>query len=253
MADYINTIFGQFRSYDFFINLGSIIGSVILIILYFRKSKSWKTAISVYVFSLVIVELGFFTGGFVRGLSYGDADSLMDVLKLFVENRGSHFIGRVILVLWAFPLLFCLIFRKIKTEWRDYIDILCVFLAFQHIFNRVACLFNGCCCGKYYDGIFSFRYNVEGGFGPGYAYPVYPTQLFEIICMIILFATLLIMHIRRKRLLFVFTMGFSITIFISEFMMSTSGVVYIAGLSVIQYAAIVLLITGIVMSVWKKG
>lgn len=252
MAEYINTIFGQFRSYDFFINLGSILGSVLLIGLYFRKSKSWKKAISVFILSLVIVELGYFTGNFVRGLSYGEVNSIRDVFHLFVEKEGNHFIGRVLLVLWLFPPVFCLLFRKSKREWMDYLDLLCIFLAFQHIFNRIGCFFNGCCCGEYYDGIFALRYHVEGKSGPGYAYPVYPTQLFEIICMILLFIILFILYIRKKRLLYIFVIGFSVTIFLSEFMMNKQGVVLIAGLTVIQYAAILLLVTGIVMAVCKK-
>ena len=40
-------------------------------------------------------------------------------------------------------------------------------------------------------------------------------------------------------------MGFAVCIFLSEFMMDQTGVLLIAGLSVIQYAAIVLFVTGI--------
>lgn len=252
MAEYIDTFFGQFKSYDFFINLGSIIGSIILIGLYFRKNKSWKKTIAVYVLSLAIVELGYFAGNFVRGLSYGETDSIRAVLDLFIQRKGNHFIGRVIFTMWVFPPFFCLLFRDLRKEWKDYLDLLCIFLTFQHAFNRIGCLFNGCCCGKYYNGIFTLRYHVEGKSGPGYAYPVYPTQLFEILCMILLFIILIVLYIKKKRLLYVFITGFSVTIFLSEFMMNKQGVVMIAGLTVIQYAAVLLLFTGIVMAVRDK-
>lgn len=252
MAEYINTFFGPVKSYDFFINLGSILGSVLLIFLYYMKSKSPAKAIKIFILSLVIVELGYFTGSIVRGLSYGDIRNISDVARLFVEKQGNHFIGRVLLVIWIFPPLFSTFFREIKQQRWEYLDILCIFLTFQHIFNRIACLFNGCCCGEYYNGIFALRYKVSGKNGPGYAYPVYPTQMFEIICMVLLFILLIILHIKNKGLLLTFVTGFSFTIFISEFMMNKQGVILIGGLTVIQYTAVILLISGIFLSVYKR-
>ena len=33
---------GGIEAYDFFINLGSVIGSILLIVLYYCKNRSWK-------------------------------------------------------------------------------------------------------------------------------------------------------------------------------------------------------------------
>lgn len=246
MLEYI----GGIRSYDLFINLGSVLGSILALFLYYRKSRSWKKALSVFLLSLVIVELGFFAGRLVRGLSYGDGESLYTLLT---SPQGNHFIGRVLFTVWVFPAAFCLIFKKEKEEWRDYLDLLCIFLTFQHIFNRIACLFNGCCTGKYYDGIFALRYHVKGKSGAGYSYPVYPTQMFEMVCMIVLLAVLLFLYRRHRRLSGVFCGGFALTIFASEFMMNKQGVMLFAGLTAIQYAAVLLFLTALSGRIRRKA
>lgn len=241
---------GRVRSYDLFINLGSIVGGMLLLFLYRRKSGSWKKALQVFLISFLILELGFFAGRLVRGLSHGDGES---VFTLLAEYQGNHFIGHVLFAMWVFPVIFCAAFRREKEEWRDYLDLLCIFLTFQHIFNRLACLFNGCCAGKYYSGLLALRYHVEGKSGAGYSYPVYPTQLFEIVCMLLLLAVLFLLYRKGKRLSGMFCIGFALTIFTSEFMMDQQGVLCFAGLSVIQYAAILLMLTAAVCGICGKA
>ena len=63
MLEYI----GGIESYDFFINLGSVLGSILLIALYYHKSRSWKKTTAVYLLSLVILQAGMFAGRLVRG------------------------------------------------------------------------------------------------------------------------------------------------------------------------------------------
>lgn len=210
---------------------------------YWQESRSWKKTIVVYLISLAALELGAFFGRLVRGLSYGTKDP---VWELLTKEQGTHFIGRVIFVLLFFPLAYRLIYRTRSREWIAYLDLLCIFLAFQHMFNRMACLFEGCCMGKFYRGPFAFKYSWGRGTGAGYSYSVYPTQLFEAVCMLVLFLALLYLHKRRKRLLFVFCICFSTVIFISEFMMEGTGTIRVMGCSVIQYAAVLLMgMTGI--------
>ena len=135
--------------------------------------------------------------------------------------------------------------KRKSFQWTGYLDLLCVFLAFQHIFNRIACLCEGCCMGKPYSGIFAFWYRANGKSGAGFSYPVWPVQIFEISGMVILLILFFALHTKKKHFADVFSMGFAVCIFLSEFMMDQTGVLLIAGLSVIQYAAIVLFVTGI--------
>ena len=78
MLEYI----GGIESYDFFINLGSVLGSILLIALYYHKSRSWKKTTAVYLLSLVILQAGMFAGRLVRGLSYGEEWNLVLSLQL---------------------------------------------------------------------------------------------------------------------------------------------------------------------------
>ena len=127
-------------------------------------------------------------------------------------------------------------------------DRYCMFLIFQHIFNRIACFYNGCCVGRYYDGIFALRYTGTGS-GAGYSYPVYPAVLFECISMIVLFIIGLIRIKKKKNMTKLFEIVFGLVIFLSEFMMDHSGTIQIAGLTIVQYAALLLIILGITKKV----
>lgn len=238
-------------SYYLIINIGSILGAVFLLSLYWKKSRSWKKAIVVLLISFVVIEAGDIGGRLVRVLSYGDG---LNIWELFTKEQGTHFIGRVIFAVLFFPWAYRLVYRHTKREWMEYLDLLCIFMTFQHIFNRIACLSYGCCMGKSYNGFLAFRYPAGSGTGAGYTYPVYPTQLFEIACMVLLLVLLLVLHRRKQRLLYVFCGVFSITIFLSEFMMDTRGTILIQGFSVIQYAAVLLAgIAGIYLIAVRKG
>ena len=231
---------GTMDSYYFFINLGSVLGSILVLILFYQKNHSFQKTAAVYLLALAVLEAGMFAGRLVRGFSYGEEWNLFQIIT---QPNGNHFIGRVLFVMWCFPVLYRVIFRKEK--WLEYLDLLCIFLAFQHIFNRIACLCEGCCMGKPYSGIFAFQYHVDGKTGAGFSYPVYPTQIFEILCMIFLLVLLFVLRARKKHLADVFCMGFAVCIFLSEFLMDQTGVLLIVGLSVIQYAAVLLFVTGI--------
>ena len=233
---------GGIDSYYFFINLGSVLGSILMLVLFYRKNHSFRKTAAVYLLALAILEVGMFAGRLVRGISYGKE---WNIVQIITQPNGNHFIGRVLFVMWCFPGLYRMIFRKEKEEWPEYLDLLCIFLTFQHIFNRVACLCEGCCMGKPYSGIFAFWYHAEGKTGAGFSYPVYPTQIFEILCMVVLLVLLFVLRTKKKHLADVFCIGFAVCIFLSEFMMDQTGVLLIAGLSVIQYAAILLFVTGI--------
>lgn len=226
-------------SYSLLINIGSILGILMFFSLCKRESKSWKKALVVLLLSIVVIETGSFAGKLVRLLSYGVE---IDLRKIFIEDHGTHFIGRVIFTVTVFPWLYRLLFCGTKKEWENYLDLLCIFMAFQHIFNRAACLSYGCCMGRFYKGPFAFQYVSDKGTGPGYSYSVYPTQLFEMACMILLLALLFVLYRKKKRLSSVFCSGFSVTIFLSEFMMDKQGTILIFGFSVIQFAAILLLV-----------
>lgn len=223
--------------YYFLINAGSVLGSLLLCYLYRQESRSWKKTAAVYLISLAALLLGAYFGRLVRGLSYGRGESLW---VLLTEEHGTHFIGRILFAVLFFPLAYRLVYRIPAGEWKRYLDLFCIFLAFQHVFNRLACLAYGCCMGKYYRGPFAWKYPWGRGTGAGYDFPVYPVQIFEIVCMILLLVVLFYLRSRGRQLFLVFCICFSAAIFVSEFMMEAEGEIRIMGCSVIQYAAVLL-------------
>ena len=107
---------GGIESYDFFVNLGSVLGSILLIALYYHKNRSWKKTAAVYLLSLAVLQAGMFAGRLVRGLSYGED---WNIIHIITQPNGNHFIGRVLFAMLVFPPLYRLIFRKKKKEWLD--------------------------------------------------------------------------------------------------------------------------------------
>ncbi len=237
--------FGQIRSYTFFTNLGSVLGSLMVLLLLYYAYRNIRQAIKVFLLGLLLVLAGSFLGQFIRGLSYGNFEDMLDLLTLFASGHGIHFIGRVIVTIAFFPILYCKLFAKEKSSLnRDY-DYICLFLAFQHMFNRLACLMNGCCYGKSYSGFGAMQFTWIGGEGPAISYPVYPTQLFEMTGMLVLFLLMLVLIKIGKHVQLVFGLGFSFVIFISEYMMDVTGTILIFGLTVIQIASLVLAVLSV--------
>ncbi len=151
--------------YYLMINMGSVLGSLLLCYFYWQESRSLKKTLGVYLISLAALEFGSFFGKLVRGLSYGKGESLWELLT---GEGGTHFLGRVIFVLLFFPAAYRLAYRAGSREWIPYLDSLCIFLTFQHIFNRMACLFRGCCMGGFYRGPFAWKYPWGSGTGAAY-------------------------------------------------------------------------------------
>ncbi len=243
MLDNITIFSRQVSCYELAINVGTFIGLLVYLCISLIKTRSVKRVILSVISTAVLLNLGACTGNLIRGLSIGEIGGIREIIN---SGSGTHFIGRVITVVAILPFIYRYVILKDKREWVVYMDMVSFFLIIQHIFNRTGCLLNGCCEGKEYRGFLSFEYPIGVGFGPGYDYPMYPTQLFEIISMLILLAVCSYMFGKRKHIIIVFEIWFAITIFISEFMMLPDRTVYILGLNAIQYSAIILFMIALV-------
>ena len=83
-------------------------------------------------------------------------------------------------------------------------------------------------------------------------YKVFPSQLFEAACMLLLMAVLIILYRKGKDIFYVCIAGFGIVIIISEIFMDKSGTVMYLNLSVIQIAAILLLTSTIICCLHRR-
>lgn len=235
--------------YPLLINIGSILAVAVYVFLCWKKSKSSVKTIVTTILGITLLVWGYYLSNFLRGVNAGSVHSTSDV---FLENQGGHFIGRVLFVMWLFPPIYAVAFQKEKGEWVQYLDMLCVSLTVQHIFNRLACLCHGCCYGRKYSGPFAFTYPLGNGWGAGYDYSIYPTQLFEIIGMLILLVILLWRLRQNKHTVLLFEIVFAVIIFLSELMMSRTGVTLYFYLTAVQYAAIALILTALIFALIQK-
>lgn len=63
-----------------------------------------------------------------------------------------------------------------------------------HAFGRIGCFLAGCCYGKPYDGVFAVVFPEKSLAPPGI--PLFPVQLFEAICLLLIGFTILILQLK---------------------------------------------------------
>lgn len=224
------------------INLGSILAilfvAVQLYIRYRKREKGWRNILKCVVLPIgieciIVFTIGSVLSKLIRGMTYILSGTLQENISYIHENAGSHFLGIVIASFLIFPPV-C---RKIfKQEAHVVENIVSFFFTIQHIFNRLGCFLGGCCYGIPAKGMCSVKFPEEI-----LSYRVFPSQLFEVFCMLLLLGIQLFMYKKGKNI-FLFTMaGFGISIFISEFLMDKSGTITYMNLTVIQYFALLLI------------
>ena len=74
--------------------------------------------------------------------------------------------------------------RKKKWSFWKILDFLVPYVALSHAFGRVGCFLNGCCFGKACEWPWAVRF-------PELSYAVHPTQLYEALYDLVLFAFLI--------------------------------------------------------------
>jgi phosphatidylglycerol:prolipoprotein diacylglycerol transferase len=121
----------------------------------------------------------------IQNFSYYAAEPL----KIFaVWEGGLIFYGGAI----SGFLAFWMTARKRKWPFWKTLDFLAPYAALAHAFGRIGCFLNGCCFGKACELPWAVRF-------PELSYAVHPTQLYEAVYNVLLFAYLVM---RRKRVRF---------------------------------------------------
>lgn len=82
--------------------------------------------------------------------------------------------------------------HKIKT--LTYMKTVICLIPIIHAFGRIGCFLAGCCYGKPYDGIFSVVF-PEKSMAPS-GIPLFPVQLFEAICLLLIGFTILFLQMK---------------------------------------------------------
>ncbi len=251
MFQIIETPLGSLDLYDLLTVLGAVLSVLVQMILLYRWTGKWRSILFSALYGLYSWAGGY-GSSIVRILSYDDGGKTDGFWKSVAGDYGKHYLGTVlviaILALPATVILYRLMFRKEK-ECNQYIryvtNALAVGILIQHICGRFGCFVRGCCFGIPYQGFLSvtFPYGQV-------SYPVFPTQLFEIVCTILLLLFISILIVKKKSVFGTTLIGFSVIVFLSEFLMDKRGTRLFYNVTVIQWFAILLCLFGIVLAIW---
>lgn len=248
MLGIIETPFGFLDTYFFCINAGIFVTLIVQIAMLVRKVK-WKKAIMFIACYYVLLWLGQFASAFVRCANDGALDGKMNLLRGVLEQAGTHFLGHVLMYsLFLIPLLWIVSSLFMEPEMEGLLkgaNILFICLPIQHIFNRLGCFCRGCCYGIPYGGVMgiSFPQNEDIIYDK-----VFPTQLFEIGCMLVLLCFAVMKYRKGENILGIIMIGFAVTFFVSEFLTCNPYAVRHLGLTYVQYFSIFELFLGILIT-----
>lgn len=242
-------VFGQhifFR--DMLINIGSIISIMTVLILYIvsyrKRGKAFTNILLPIIIEIVIVfTIGTALAIVIRRLCFPLSGAFTSEFLKMWKDGGTHFIGIVIASCVFLPLIFGWIYKENAAEM---LDIVAFFFPIQHIFNRLGCFSEGCCYGIPMSGALSVKYPDEV-----LSYRVFPSQLFEAFCMVILLVLIIVLFVKKKHIFYITMAGFGLSILVSECFMDKRGTVMYMGLTVIQLSALLLII--ITLFSWRIG
>lgn len=223
---------------EVFINLGTILGIIVLLAVIFTNvKKDIKKIIFIYGFCLIISIFGSRVSG-----TMAVWDGSEDFFQVMKNSEAVNFSGFVFIFFISFIFLYMLIFKGFGGFFQN-IKPAAFYLAIQYMFNRIGCLMAGCCGGRSYQGPFAFHYS-KGDLG------VYPVQPFEIISMLVLIVLIFIFYKSSKiNVFFLFLMWFGVTVIIGEIFMDNMYDLRIFFFTVPELTAVFLIILGIGASV----
>ena len=245
MLKYIVTPFGLLETYDYILFLGIIISIYIQgwLIMTIMKKKVFLFFLAGYA---MILYVGQYAAAFIRCINDGALDGKMNLWKSVIDLSGSHFLGHVILysliyypVIWVISTLFM---EPDKKHIFQFFNISSIGIVVQHFFNRLGCLLRGCCYGIEYHGVFAIKFPYNKDIG----HEVFPSQILEMSCMIIILIILLIRLKKKKDTFGEMIVGFGLTFFLSEFFLENPYAVKHFKLTYIQFICIPEIIIGMI-------
>ncbi len=241
---------GQLELYSLFINIGVVVTVALLLVLLFVTFRTFRSLLLVFAYGAVLI-VGQYVSAAVRVINDGfleRGESLWFAMKNLI---GSHFMGHIITFMILFyPAAFLIrgicreVFGFSLATAQDTFkagSLAALMLPVQHIFNRLGCYSRGCCYGIEYHGPFAVSFPQN----PEVEHSVFPCQILEIVCMVLLLVILIILFRKGRDIVGFALAGFGITFFISEFFTENPQSIKHMGLTNIQIISTVCILISI--------
>ena len=177
---------------EFFINCGTVVGLIVLF------NTIWKTIHTDKIKNIIVYSLNLLFS--ILGSKFAGAllewDTQGSILDTLINSEAVNFSGYVLFFTILFPILYKLILKN-YNGFSQNIKASALYMAIQHMFNRIGCLMAGCCGGREYSGFLALHYSPND---VGY----YPVQPFEIISMILVLFFIIFLDDSKKLMFFAF-------------------------------------------------
>lgn len=216
MLPYISIFRLKLPMYGTCILAGILITGLLCFYLCKRRNQDFLNLILI---SAVVIAAGF-TGAKLLYIwvSYPKKDFIKVLFSLLIPDKASGLASGFVFyggLLLGIPSYFLGV-KLAHCKTFEYADYYAVSIPLVHGFGRLGCFCAGCCYGIPYDGIFAVHYThplssvpVEIG--------IFPVQLIEGLCLIILSQVILILFMKnRHQLFFVYIFSYCIIRFVLE-------------------------------------
>ncbi len=146
-----------------------------------------------------------------------------------------------------------------KLSLSNFAGVYAVVLPFGHALGRVGCFFGGCCYGMEYDGPLSHTYGELEMSDAPVGVPLFPVQLVEAACLILLFLVLLIVYFkaynRNSACICTYAFSYAVIRFTLEFFrgdVERGGVGPVSTSQIISIAIFIISIVSLIISNKRK-
>ena len=254
MLPYINIFGFQIPSYGLLIFIGVAIGAIIAI-KYFAKffDVPKEDVFYAILYGIIGVIIGAKLLYIITNIpflvsNYNNLD-LLDTISQMLKGGFVFYGGLIGGVLGVF-----IYSKQFKISFKSLFLILIPVVPLVHSIGRIGCLCAGCCYGMEYHGFGAITFH-NSIIAPNDV-PLFPIQIVEAICLLIIFIILLVTYKRflgTYKTIGLYCILYGIVRFVLEFFRGDliRGIFF--GLSTSQWISIAIVVIGIVLFCGQKG
>ena len=231
-------IFWNVHMYGVMIALG-VLGAFGVLYLYGKKlGIEMKLLDFTFYNGVASIGIGFLSAALFQGVY----EYIENPEKGFSLGRGITFIGGLIGGVVLFLLVYFILRKKLGLKLTKILSLAPCCITVAHGLGRIGCFFAGCCYGKVTDSFLGVKF-------PALAEKVYPTQLFEAIFLLLLFAVMsfLLLKYRFRHNLSVYLVCYGIFRFLIEYLRGDDRGQLLGFISPSQFWSLLMIVIGVVL------